>query len=79
MIQLLLKQKEYLSFNQIHELDKLVTEYTPFGTGATKNKVTGQVEIINRDKNEATIKEYIVVIDYRRKDIIKFVGTRTFK
>jgi len=43
------------------------------------NKVSGQIEILKWDKNEVTLKENIKVIDFRRKETKKFVGTRTYK
>ena len=42
------------------------------------NKVFGQIEITHWDSNNVTLKENLVVTDYRRKGNKKFKGTRTF-
>lgn len=43
-----------------------------------KNKIGGQIEIINWDKDSIIIKENVSVYDIRRKERKKFHGTRTF-
>ena len=43
------------------------------------NKVAGRIKILNWNRNEVKLKETIIVFDFRRKQIKKFVGTRVFK
>jgi hypothetical protein len=43
------------------------------------SKVTGQIEILKWDKDEIILKENIRVIDLRRKETKRFMGTRSFK
>jgi hypothetical protein len=43
------------------------------------NKVSGRIEIVKWDKNQVILKENIKAVDFRRKETMKFVGTRTYK
>ena len=42
------------------------------------NKVAGQIEITQWNSDKVTLKENVIVTDYRRKETKKFKGTRTF-
>ena len=42
------------------------------------NIVTGQIEIVTWDKDGITLKENIIVLDYRRKETKTYKGTRTY-
>jgi len=43
------------------------------------NKITGKIKIISWKKNSITIKENIIVSDFRRKEIKNYKGTRKYK
>ena len=51
---------------------------SPWGSGGKNNGISGQIEIIEWSKNSVTLKENITVYVSRRKQIVTFVGTRTF-
>jgi len=53
--------------------------FSVWNWGEENSKVSGQIEIINWDKNEVVLRENIQVNDFSRNETKKFVGTRTFK